>query len=310
MIKLIISLSLFSLLAGCGGWSKKKCSESNFEALGYERGSRGLRGRGDQINTACAKKEVIIDLNSYNQGYNRGLKAYCTSEKGNEKGRLGQTPQAVCSGVQRYMKGYDRGLKSYCTIEKGTKDGYSLKPKVEVCLTYSTYLIGYKNGIKSYCSKEKGQEDGFSGTEMLAKCSGHSAYVSGYKKGKSNFCMPENGLRLGERGAEFPQKCTKKSFKAAYNKGRGLYIQQRMKDLNNNLDVENRNYENLRDELQDAQFAYQNLSQSNLSEGQREQRRELSDRIRRLRKERDKQRKKVTYMEAEIRSLKSDLEAL
>ena len=77
-----------------------------------------------------------------------------------------------------------------------------------------------------------------------------------------------------------------------------------------NEDVEKRNYENLRDELQDAQFAYQNLSQSNLSEGQREQRRELSDRIRRLRKERDKQRKKVTYMESEIRTLKSDFEAL
>jgi len=74
--------------------------------------------------------------------------------------------------------------------------------------------------------------------------------------------------------------------------------------------VEKRNYENLRDELQDAQFAFQNLSQSGLTEEQRDQRRELSDRIRRLRKDRDRQRKKVTDMESELRTLRTDLENL
>lgn len=310
MIRNILTLLVLMLLVGCGGWSKKKCAESNFETIGYDRGIRGLRSRGDQINASCLKKEVSIDLSGYNKGYQQGLKAYCTDGKGNENGRLGQKPQSVCTGIKHYMAGYDRGLKTYCTIERGTKDGYALRPKLEVCLSYNTYLVGYKNGLKTYCSFEKGQEDGFSGVEMHATCSGHSSYSSGYKKGISNFCMPENGQRLGEKGAEFPEKCTKSSFKTAYNKGRGVFIRQRMKDLNTNLDVEKRNYENLRDELQDAQFAFQNLSQSELTEEQRQQRQELSDRIRRLRKDRDKQRRKVTDMESELRTLRSDLENL
>jgi hypothetical protein len=310
MARHLLSLCVLLLLAGCGGWSKTKCSESNFEALGYDRGVRGLTSRGDQINATCLKKKVSIDLNSYNKGYQQGLKAYCTDGKGNENGRLGQKPISVCTGIKQYMTGYNNGLKSYCTVEKGTKDGYALRPKLDVCLSYSQYLLGYKNGLKTFCSNEKGQEDGFSGVEMHATCSAYESYTSGYKKGISNFCMPENGLRLGEKGADFPQKCTKSSFKSAYNKGRGLFIKQRMKDLNTNLDVEKRNYENLRDELQDAQFAFQNLSQSGLTEEQRQQRRELSDRIRRLRKERDNQRSKVTEMETELRTLKSDLESL
>lgn len=203
MVRNLTGLFILLLLMGCSGWSKKKCSESNFQAVGYDRGIKGLRSRGDQINATCLKKDVSIDLNAYNNGYQQGLKAYCTEGKGRENGRLGQNPHSTCTGIKHYMAGYDKGLKSFCTVEKGTKDGYSLKPKREVCLAYSQYLVGYKNGVKTYCSLEKGQEDGFSGVEMHTTCAGHSSYTSGYKKGIANFCMPENGHRLGEKGAEF-----------------------------------------------------------------------------------------------------------
>ena len=310
MFRHLIALAILLLLAGCGGWSKSKCADTNFEAIGYDRGLRGLSNRGDSINAACMKKDVSIDLNGYNRGYKQGIKAYCTDGKGNEKGRLGQAPHRVCTGTKHYMVGYDRGLKTFCTSEKGTKDGYSLAPKLEVCLTYSAYLNGYKNGVKTFCSFDKGQEDGFANAEMNSTCASYSGYTSGYKKGIKNYCMPENGVRLGENGAERPVKCTSDSFKAAYNKGRGRFIQQRMKDITTNLDIEKRNYENLRDELQDAQFSYQNLQGKELSEEQKDEKRELSDRIRRLRRERDRQRNKVYDMEAEVRALKADLDNL
>ena len=323
MIKYYVIFFSLLLLVGCGGWSKKKCSNSNFETMGYKRGFKGLKSHGDQIQMTCTKKEVSIDIDSYNRGYQRGLKAYCTEAKGNEKGRLGQMSQDTCASVDHYIKAYDRGIKTYCTVERGTKDGYSLRSKLEVCLTSSsTYILGYENGIKSYCSKEKGQEDGFFGVKMHSICANYPNYTAGYKDGIANFCMPENGLRLGEKGIAFPTKCIKSSFKssfkasfkAAYNKGKGLFLKQRINDLNTNLDIEKRNYKNLRDELQDVQFAYKNLSQSHLqgrlTKEQRQKKRELSNRTRRLKKERDKQRVKVTEMEFELKNLKSDLGSL
>ena len=313
MIRCTLGLAILMFLAGCGGWSKKKCAESNFEDIGYERGVQGLKSRGNQINTKCLEKEVSINLNSYNKGYQRGLKTYCTDEKAKEIGRLGQKPQSICTSIKHYMTGYDQGLRTFCTIERGAKDGYALKSKLEVCLAHSTYLIGYENGIKTYCSFEKGQEHGFSGTIMHEKCSNHSTYNSGYKKGSSNFCMPENGQRLGEKGAEFPEKCTKPSFKAAYNKGRSLFIKQRIKDLNINLDVEKKNYKNIKNELQDAQFTLQNLSQKSrklITKEQKQQRRKLPSRIRKLKRDRNKQHEKVTDIEFKLRTLRSDLENL
>lgn len=306
MIKFIIGFVFMALLSGCGGWSKTKCSTSNFEAIGYERGSKGLSNRGDSIYGACLKKEVTIDIQTYNKGYESGLRVFCTDSKGFEAGRLGKELHKVCNATAQYMKAYDRGLKTYCTVKKGTQDGYSMSPEATVCLTYSAYMTGYKNGTKSYCSTEKGQEDGFSGSEMHSKCSTYEAYRNGYKNGTKNYCEPENAIRLGEKGAEIPVRCTSAKFKTAYNKGRKLFVNQRIKELTTYLSYEKRNYENLRDELQDAQFAYQNIPKRGLTPEQQKERRSLSKRIRKLTKERDKQRTVVTDMENELINLRNE----
>jgi len=310
MLRIIICTTIAALLSGCGGWSKNKCLTTNFESIGYDRGSRGQSNKGDSIYGSCLKKEISIDVNSYNKGYEQGLKAYCSDSKGYASGTAGNTAHRVCTPVSSYMKGYDRGLKTYCTVEKGTKDGYALAEKATVCLSYSTYMLGHQNGVKSYCSNEKGQEDGFSGGEMHAKCSVHKNYVAGYKSGVKNFCLPENALRLGEKGEEVPSRCTGSSFKKAYNKGRKTFVQQRVKELNTYLDYEKRNYENLRDELQDKQFSYSNLPKNGLTPEQKKRKSSLYSNIRKLTKERDQQRNKVTDMEAELAELNQEIQSL
>ena len=79
---------------------------------------------------------------------------------------------------------------------------------------------------------------------------------------------------------------------------------QRLTELNTYLSYEKINYENLRDELQDAQFAYQNLPQKSPKKAN------LSKRIKKLTKERDKQKKLVTDMENEIVTLKAEFSNL
>lgn len=310
MLRIIIFAILTALLSGCGGWSKTKCVTTNFESIGYDRGAKGLSNKGDSIYGACLKKEISVDVKAYDKGYDRGLKAYCSDSKGYSRGKQGKEAQDVCTPVKTYMAGHDRGLKAYCTIDRGTKDGYALAEKNRACLSYSTYMVGYKNGSESYCSNEKGQEDGFAGAEMHVKCSSFAAYRTGYKGGVKNYCSPENGLRLGEKGEEVPSRCTDSSFKTAYNKGRKIFIKQRVKDLNTYLDYEKRNYENLRDELQDAQFSYSNLPKDSLTPDQKKRKSELYRRIKKLTKERDSQRAKVTEMEAELADLTVEINRL
>ena len=198
---------LMALLSGCGGWSKTRCHTSNFETIGYERGTKGFSNLGDNIYGACLKKEVTIDIRTYNKGYESGLRVFCTDAKGFKAGRLGENLNAVCKATRDYMKAYDRGLKTYCTVKRGTQDGYSMTPAVKVCLAYSTYMTGYKNGTNSYCSNEKGQEDGFAG-KIDSKCLTYAAYKKGRENGIKNYCEPENATKLGEKGAKIPLHCS------------------------------------------------------------------------------------------------------
>jgi len=310
MTKSIVFFVLTLGLAACGGWSKKKCQSTDFSSMGYSRGSKGKIGLSDHINSTCLKKGVAINVSSYQEGYDNGLKTFCSDSKARRDGGDGHDPINICKSNPSYMRAYDKGLKTYCTVDRGIKDGYALSEKAVVCLNTKAYLTGHKNGVKTFCSFEKGQEDGFLGSKMNSKCISQSGYKDGHKSGLLNFCKPENGKRLGEKGEERPKRCTKSEFRASYDQGRTLFLTKKVKNLSSKLEIENRNYQNLRDELQDAQFSYQELSQREATPRTDERKRNLTHDIRKLKKERNEQREIVTELESELSTLKSELSDL
>jgi hypothetical protein len=310
MTKHVVFFILALGLTACGGWTKKKCERTDFSSVGYSRGSKGKIGQSDQINSTCLKKGVAIKVSSYQEGYNNGLKTYCSDSKARRDGSDGYEPINICKSNPSYMRAYDKGLKTYCTVDRGVKDGYALSEKKVVCLSTKAYLTGHKNGVTTFCSFEKGQEDGFLGSNMNSKCVSQKGYKDGHKSGLLNFCKPENGKRLGEKGEERPKRCTKSEFRASYDQGRTLFITKKVKNLSSSLEIENRNYQNLRDELQDAQFSYQELSQRNPTPRTDERKRTLSQDIRKLKKERNEQRETVTDLESQLSDLKAELDDL
>jgi len=309
---MIFSLLAISMLTSCAHWNKKRCAETDFNQLGYAEGSQGADSKVVSYNQSCLKKDVKIDMNAYNTGYKRGLQAFCTPQSGSQLGIAGQQPHRNCQMNDSYMVAYEDSLKQFCSVERGTKDGYAMATRNTLCTPYSSYNIGYKNGVKNYCSYEKGQEDGFDNKAKNTQCSSYTAYTSGYSKGQKNFCSPENAKRMGEKGQAYPEKCYKsgKSFELAFNDGRKIYLGRSIKELEVNIGFERRNYESLRDELQDAQFGFSNMPKYSRDPELVREKEDLENRIQDLRKRRDQQRTKLTRIEQELNEMKSELARL
>lgn len=312
MKRLIFTLLTLTLITSCAHWNKKRCAETDFNQLGYAEGSRGADSKITSYNQACLKKDVKIDMQAYNNGYKNGLKAFCTPQSAADLGIIGQDPHRNCQMNDSYMKAYENSLKKFCSVERGTKDGFAMVGRNTLCTPYSSYNIGYKNGVKNFCSFEKGQEDGFDNRAKNTQCSSYKAYSQGYSKGQKNFCSPENGKRMGEAGKPFPEKCYKsgKTFELAFNSGRKIYLSKSIKELEVNIGFERRNYESLRDELQDAQFSFSNMPKYSRDPEVVREKGDLQNRIEDLRKRRDNQRTKLTRIEQELNGLKSELARL
>lgn len=309
---MVLGLLAVSMLTSCAHWNKKRCAETDFNQLGYTEGSQGADSKIVSYNQACLKKDVNIDMSAYNSGYKRGLEAFCTPQSGSDLGIAGQEPHRNCQMNDTYMKSYENSLKKFCNVERGTKDGYAMIGQNTLCTPYSSYNIGYKNGVKNYCSYEKGQEDGFDNKAKNTQCSSYKAYTTGYAKGQTNFCSPDNGKRMGEKGKAYPEKCYKsgKAFELAFNSGRKIYLGKSIKELEVNIGFERRNYESLRDELQDAQFNFSNMPKYSRDPELVSEKEDLQNRIQELRKRRDSQRSKLTRIEQELNELKSEFARL
>ena len=117
---------------------------------------------------------------------------------------------------------------------------------------------------------------------------------------------------MGEKGTAYPEKCYKtgKSFELAFNNGRKIYLGRSIKELEVNIGFERRNYESVRDELQDAQFSFSNMPKYSRDPELVREKEDLENRIQDLRKRRDRQRSKLTRIEQELNKMKSEMARL
>ena len=313
MEKALLLIITFTLFGGCAGrWNPKTCAETDFRQLGYSEGSAGGVSRINSYNQSCFKKKVQIPMKDYTEGYQKGLAAFCSSEKGFSDGANGNQMFNNCTSVAAYTDAHRKGLRNFCSIEKGVQDGFAMRQEIILCTSFSAYTIGYKKGRKEYCTSERGHEHGFEGRNEDSRCVMYSNYKNGFARGKKYFCSSENGTRLGEKGRSFPQKCEQAGalFRRNFNRGRIKYLAKTLRDKETSITFERQNYERIRDELQDTQFELGRLPKHSKNSDVDNRRHEIEDSISDLKSRRDSQRQALESLEAEVLGIRSEMNQL
>ncbi|MGH1487278.1 MAG: DUF2799 domain-containing protein [Cellvibrionaceae bacterium] len=112
-----ISLLLLSLVIyGCATMNANECTTANWQAIGYEDGNRGYgASRFGQHRKACAKHGVSADFSVYKQGYDQGVRSYCTPERGYSLGKRNSALPNICPNdlIASVRRGYDLGHNLY-----------------------------------------------------------------------------------------------------------------------------------------------------------------------------------------------------
>ena len=116
-----LALSIF-LLAGCAsGMSKKECLYADWQAIGYEDGSRGLSASAiSSRRVACADKAgVTPDMEAYLAGRDAGLDQFCRPANGFDLGSRGGRYFGACQDrdERAFVDAYEKGLTLHGLLE-------------------------------------------------------------------------------------------------------------------------------------------------------------------------------------------------
>ena len=135
-----ISLMLLTLLlAGCKSMSESECKVADWGRVGLNDGARGEPERRLASYTEdCGKTGVVPNAQAYRQGWDVGIKRYCTAANGWYEGLAGHSNAAqVCTGQPGY-EGFARylnaGMQVFRTQEKmreNTSEIHRLEKKLE-----------------------------------------------------------------------------------------------------------------------------------------------------------------------------------
>lgn len=103
-------------LAGCASMSQNECQLADWQAVGYEDGSKGQAPEAFATRRqACAKHGVAPDFTAYQAGRKSGLAEYCQPRRGFNEGRLGVRYAGVCPAKleAEFLDGYTEGRTLY-----------------------------------------------------------------------------------------------------------------------------------------------------------------------------------------------------
>ena len=148
---ILILISSWPLLSGCATLGKEECLNADWFTIGYEDGARGFApSRIGEHREACAKHGIAPDFNRYEQGRLKGLREYCTPQRGYSLGAAGKTYNYICPDdlepalLEAYRHGKDlynaqmEVKKQKAELKKMQKDLAGTKQKLN---DYETELV-------------------------------------------------------------------------------------------------------------------------------------------------------------------------
>ncbi len=123
LTRLAFGLVTTLLLAGCASMSESQCKVADWGRVGLTDGAGGAsEGRLADYTEDCSKVGVLPNAQAYRQGWDVGIKRFCTAGNGWREGLEGHSGKAqVCvgqpghDGFSRYL---NAGLQVYRTKER------------------------------------------------------------------------------------------------------------------------------------------------------------------------------------------------
>jgi hypothetical protein len=136
------------------------------------------------------------------------------------------------------------------------------------CLVADWRLIGFQDGALGKSAAAVGA--------YRKDCAGYhvvpdlDAYQAGRREGLLQYCAPANGYRLGNSGHRYNAVCpagTERTFRAAYNTGRDIYLARTQ--VNNTASLINRKQQAIQSLEDDRQAKLTEMIRQGLSSEQR-----------------------------------------
>jgi hypothetical protein len=103
-------------LSGCATMNADECATSDWNAIGFEDGSRGYTAdRLGNHRKACAKHGVTPDFASYQRGHAQGVETFCEPGRAFNYGANGGKYNGVCPADMEpeFLQAYNSGHKLY-----------------------------------------------------------------------------------------------------------------------------------------------------------------------------------------------------
>lgn len=117
MMRMTLALVTCALLASCASVSREECLAGDWVSIGSRDGAAGRVGTAqfERHMTACAKVDITPDRAAWAQGYEAGLRQYCTPVSGLREGEAGRSYRNVCpaSSESGFLRGHDLGITAY-----------------------------------------------------------------------------------------------------------------------------------------------------------------------------------------------------
>ncbi len=145
-------------LSSCATLSKNECLHADWHLIGYEDGMKGhSHERIGDHRRACADYGVAPDLNSYTQGYDEGLVAFCTPRNGYQKGQKGYLYTGICPAAMErdFLVGYEAGRDIYHVKSDLDKFNSDVQTREERLLSLDETLLARERILFSDSVPEK-----------------------------------------------------------------------------------------------------------------------------------------------------------
>lgn len=112
----VVLLCLALLVTGCETMDQGQCMTADWHDVGYRDGAQGgSRDRVGNYASDCSEYGVRVDTVAYRDGWDSGIRQYCTADNGYRAGVNGQLYEMSCPGIlkDRFYSAYLLGDAVY-----------------------------------------------------------------------------------------------------------------------------------------------------------------------------------------------------
>ena len=162
-LKIALPLLIALTVTSCATMDAKECATADWYAIGHEDGSRGYStDRFGLHRKACSEHGVTAKFPEYKEGYDAGVRGYCTAERGYQLGKANRNFPNVCPSdlVNGVRRGYNIGREVYVEKQSIQREISSIENSIRAIEEGLSVLNGERNEHEKYLEiAEKGLAD-------------------------------------------------------------------------------------------------------------------------------------------------------